>query len=233
MLTEWSAFADAYAEADVNVVVAGESGREMATRLCKLAERHRLPSVIVVTHLDVRHLLPYRRTPVDEFVSVASMIEELPAAVLRSVIDPLREHLALHVERLERCRPELRAALARALRHPRRSKTVQQLAAARHVTARTLENQWAALRGDGGQMGLADLLWIIRLLAVFKLRAKGKTVDRICQHLDIDLRSLQRACRRHIGTSLGSVCPAAAIDELLRLRQRIVHLLRSVEAAVR
>jgi DNA-binding NarL/FixJ family response regulator len=233
LLTEWSAFAAAYPGADVNVILPGEATeRELTLRLRKLARQHRLPSVIVVTHLDARHLLPYRRMPVDEFVSVESMAEELPAAVLRSVIDPIREHLALYVEGLERCRPELRRALARALRHPGRSKSIQQLAAAQQITPRTLVNQWAALRGDGDQTGLADVLWISRLFAVLKLRAKGTTIDGICQRLELDLRSLQRACRRHIGASLGSVSPAAAIDELLRLRQRIVHLLRGVEYAV-
>src|SRR5436309_1156103 len=109
-LHDWRAFAAAFPGADVGVVLCGpSSGDDLAARLSELTHRHRLPSVVVVVaHLDAEHLLPFRRIAVDEFVPLVSMGTDLPEAVLRSVIAPLREHLALHVERLERCGPELR-----------------------------------------------------------------------------------------------------------------------------
>lgn len=224
LLTNWSDFAGAFARADVNVVLCDAPGADdLAARLGGLARKHCLPSVIVVTHLDVEHVLPFRRAPVDEFVALATMAGDLPLAILRGVIDHLREHLALHVERLERCGPELRLALAHVLRRPGRAKTIRQLAAAEAVTPRTLENQWKALSGGAGKMRLQDLLWTIRLLQVLELRARGTPLAGICDDLRLDLRSLQRASRRHLGKSLGRVSAAAAIGELLRLRRRTLE----------
>ncbi|HXL35356.1 MAG TPA: hypothetical protein VN953_10560 [Gemmatimonadales bacterium] len=209
---------------------AAPGGDDLAARLDVLARKHRLPSVIVVTHLDVEHLLPFRRTPVDEFVPLGTMARDLPLAVLRSVIDPLRDHLGLYLEGLEHGGPELRIGLARVLRQPNRSNTIRQMAAAEAVTPRTLENQWKALGGGAGEMRLKDLLWMIRLLQVLELRARGMPLGSICQDVKVDLRSLQRACQRHLGRSLGRVSAGGAIAELLRLRGRILKLFR-VEAA--
>jgi hypothetical protein len=231
LLTDWSDFADAYAQADVNLVFCDAPvGRDLPTRLDELTSRHRLPSLIVVTHVDAEHLLPFRRIPVDEFVPLSTMARDLPPAVLRSVIDPLRERLALHLERLEGGAPELRSALARVLRDPARSATIGQLAVAAAVTPRTLENQWNAV--GGGDMRLQDLVWMIRLLAVLELRARGGTggtpLGRICDDLRMDVRTLQRACRRHLGSPLGRVAAAVATSELLRLRRRTLEILRGV-----
>ena len=234
LLTGWSDFAAAFPKADVNVVVCDAPGEDdLAARLSELARSHRLPSVIVVTHLDVEHLLPFRRTPVEEFVPLASVARDLAVAMLRSVINPLRERLGFHVERLEHCGPELRFALARALRHPSRIRTIQQLAAAQGVTPRTLENQWKALDGGAGEMRLLDLLWMIRLLEALELRARGTSLGGICQELKVDLRSLQRACRRHLRSSLGRFSALEAAAELLRLRGRTLACLRGVETGRR
>src|SRR5947199_1352503 len=93
-LTDWSAFATAFPAADVGVVLCpATGGDDLGARLSELTRSHRLPSVVVVTHLDAEHLLPFRRIPVEEFVPLASMATDLPEAVLRSVIAPLREHL--------------------------------------------------------------------------------------------------------------------------------------------
>src|SRR6266567_558867 len=54
------------------------------------------------------------------------------------------------------------------------------------------------------------------------LRGTGVSLRRICEALDLDLRSLQRACRRHLESSLGRVSAADAAAELLRLRRRIL-----------
>jgi hypothetical protein len=228
--TDWSDFAVAFPQADVNVVLCDAPGADdLAARLGGLARKHSLPSVIVVTHLDVEHVLPFRRASVDQFVALSSMAGDLPLALLRGVIDHLREHLALHVERLDSGGPQLRLALAHVLRRPSRAKTIRRLAAAEAVTPRTLENQWKALSGGADRMRLLDLLWTIRLIEVLELRARGTPLAGICQDLQLDLRSLQRACRRHLGKSLGRVSAAAAIAELLRLRRRILERLGGVE----
>src|SRR6266567_2744369 len=223
-LPDWPTFAAAFPEADVGVVLCGPSGGDdLAARLSELTHRHRLPSVVVVVaHLDAEHLLPFRRIAVDEFVPLASMATDLPEAVLRSVIAPLREHLALHVERLERCGPELRFALAWVLRQPTGIRTIRGLATAAGVTPRTLENQWKVLVGGDEEVRLQDLLWMIRLLEALQLRGTAVSLRRICEALDLDLRSLQRACRRHLESSLGRVSAADAAAELLRLRRRIL-----------
>ncbi len=223
-LPDWPTFAAAFPEADVGVVLCGPSGGDdLAARLSELTHRHRLPSVVVVvTHLYAEHLLPFRRIAVDEFVPLASMATDLPEAVLRSVIAPLREHLALHVERLERCGPELRFALAWVLRQPTGIRTIRGLATAAGVTPRTLENQWKVLVGGDEEVRLQDLLWMIRLLEALQLRGTAVSLRRICEALDLDLRSLQRACRRHLESSLGRVSAADAAAELLRLRRRIL-----------
>jgi AraC-like DNA-binding protein len=235
LLTAWPDFADAYPQADVNVLFCdGPVGPDLPARLDELTWRHRLPSLIVVTHVDAEHLLPFRRIPIDEFVPLSTMARDLPPAVLRSVIDPLRERLALHLERLEGGAPELRSALARVLRDPAKGATIGQLAVAAAVTPRTLENQWKAVRGD---MRLQDLVWMIRLLAVLELRARGGAagtpLGRICDDLRIDVRTLQRACRRHLGSSLGRVAAAVATSELLRLRRRTLEILRGVAGGPR
>ncbi len=232
LLTEWSDFADAYPQADVNLVfcAAPEAG-DLPARLAELAGKHRLPSLIVMTHVDAERLLLFRRVPVDEFVPLSSMVRDLPPAVLRSVIEPLREHLALHLERLASGRGggrELRFALARVLRRPAMGKTIRQLAAAQAVTPRTLQNQWKALSGGAAETGLLNLLWMFRLLEVLELRARGTPLGTICEDLKVDLRSLQRACRRHLGTSLGPLSAAEATLELLRLRRRTLGFLRDV-----
>jgi len=228
-LHDWRAFAAAFPGADVGVVLCGpSSGDDLAARLSELTHKHRLPSVVVVvTHLDAEHVLPFRRIAVDEFVPLASMATDLPEAVLRSVIAPLREHLALHVERLERCGPELRFALAWVLRQPTGIRTIRGLAAAAGVTPRTLQNQWKVLVSGDEEVRLQDLLWMIRLLEALQLRGTGVSLSRICEALGLDLRSLQRACRRHLGSSLGRVSAADAAAELLRLRRRILERLAS------
>jgi len=174
-LHDWRAFAAAFPGADVGVVLCGpSSGDDLAARLSELTHKHRLPSVVVVvTHLDAEHVLPFRRIAVDEFVPLASMATDLPEAVLRSLVAPLREHLALHVERLERCGPELRFALAWVLRQPTGIRTIRGLAAAAGVTPRTLQNQWKVLVGGDEEVRLQDLLWMIRLLEALQLRGTG------------------------------------------------------------
>jgi len=222
-LTHWSDFAAAFPEADVGVVLCPAQGEhDLAARLSELTRSHRLPSVVVVTHLDVEHLVAFRRILVDEFVQLASMARDLPEAVLRSVIAPLRERLALHLERLERCGPELRFALGCVLRQPTGIKTIRGLAAAACVTPRTLQNQWKALHGGAEGMRLEDVLWMTRLLEALELRATGVSLRCICEALDVDLRSLQRACRRHLGSALGRVSATEATAELLELRRRIL-----------
>jgi hypothetical protein len=230
-LPDWPTFAAAFAGADVGVVLCDPSGGDdLAARLAELTHKHRLPSVVVVvTHLDAEHLLPFRRIAVDEFVPLASMATDLPEAVPRSVIAPLREHLALHVERLERCGPELRFALAWVLRQPTGIRTIRELAAAARVTPRTLENQWKVLGGDE-EVRLQDLLWMIRLLEALQLRGTGASLRGICEALDLDLRSLQRAGRRHLTSSLGRVSATDAAAELLWLRRRILNRLGSSAA---
>ena len=209
-LHDWRAFAAAFPGADVGVVLCGpSSGDDLAARLSELTHKHRLPSVVVVvTHLDAEHVLPFRRIAVDEFVPLASMATDLPEAVLRSLVAPLREHLALHVERLERCGPELRFALAWVLRQPTGIRTIRGLAAAAGVTPRTLQNQWKVLVGGDEEVRLQDLLWMIRLLEALQLRGTG-------------------VCRRHLASSLGRVSAADAAAELLRLRRRILERLGS------
>ncbi len=234
LLTDWSDFADAYPRADVNLVVCGApEASDLPARLAEVAGKHRLPSLIVITQVDAEHLLLFRRVPVDEFVPLSSIARDLPPAVLRSVIDPLREHLALHLEQLEPVGtggrgPELRFALARVLRQPAMGKSIRQLAAAQAVTPRTLENQWRALSGGATEVGLLNLLWMFRLIEVLELRARGTGLGRICQDLRVDLRSVQRACRRHLGRSLGRLSAAEATLELLQLRRRTLDLLRDV-----
>ena len=93
------------------------------------------------------------------------------------------------------------------------------------VTPRTLENQWKALGGGAEEMRLQDLLWLIRLLEALELRGSGVPLRTICEALEVDLRSLQRACRRHLGESLGRVSAGEAPVELLRLRQRLLKRL--------
>jgi hypothetical protein len=233
-LTGWSEFAAAFPGADVGVVLCpATGGDDLGARLSELTRSHRLPSVIVVTHLDAEHLLPFRRIAVDEFVPVASMATDLPEAMLRSVIAPLREHLALHVERLERCGPGIRVALAWVLRRPTAIRTIVALAAAAGVTPRTLENQWKAVDAGAEEMRLQDLLWLIRLLEALELRASGVPLRCICEALEVDLRSLQRACRRHLGSSLGRILPAEATVELLRLRSRLLRRFESCAAGAR
>ena len=79
-LHDWRAFAAAFPGADVGVVLCGpSSGDDLAARLSELTHKHRLPSVVVVvTHLDAEHVLPFRRIAVDEFVPLASMATDLP-----------------------------------------------------------------------------------------------------------------------------------------------------------
>jgi hypothetical protein len=187
--------------------------------------------VIVVTHLDPEHLLLFRRTRVEEFVPLASMARDLPAAVVRSVIDPLREHLALYVERLEHCPPELRAALTGVLREPGGIRTIGRLAAAERVTARTLQNQWKVLHAGAEAMRLEDLLWMIRLLEALGRRRGGTSLGGISEDLKVGLRSLQRASRRYLVKPLGRVSVVEAGAELLRLRRRI--LVRLANGATR
>lgn len=231
LLGDWPEFAAAFPAADANVIVSDAVRRDdLPDRLSELARSHRLPSLIVVTQLDVEHLLPFRRAPVDEFVPLASMARDLPEAILRSVIGPVRERLALHVERLEHCGPELRVALASVLRESSGTRTIEQLAAAERVTPRTLENQWMALRGGATEMRLEDLLWMIRLLGALELRGKGTSVGGISRELKADLRSLRRAARRYLVKPLGSVSTVEAAAELLRLRRRVLERLRGVAA---
>jgi hypothetical protein len=223
LLHDWSEFAAAFPNADVNVLVRGPgAGPDLPDRLSEVARSHPLPSVIVVAHFDLEHLLRFRRTRVDEFVHMASMARDLPAALVRSVIDPLRERLALHVEGLEHWRPALRAALVRVLREPGGIRTVEQLAAAERVTPRTLEKQWKALRAGAQGMRLQDLLWMIRLLEALGRRRKGTSLDGISEELKVDLRSLRRASRRYLVKPLGCVSAVEAGVELLRLRRRIL-----------
>jgi hypothetical protein len=219
---QWKEFAQQYPHVEAAVVVSGAvAGEDLPAQLVELGRRHPLPMLIVATQLDAPHLVPFRRVAVDEFLPLETLPASLPAVVNRIVLSHAREHLARHVEQLDRAGVALRAALARSLRQPARVRTIQKLADELGVSARTLENQWKTFYHGRGRSRLEDLLWVIRLIRVLELRASSTRLDEVCRIFDVDARSLRRASRRILGRPLGSISALDAVAEVARLRRHL------------
>ncbi|MGH7461174.1 MAG: hypothetical protein ACREMA_09110 [Longimicrobiales bacterium] len=216
-------FTQNYPDADVAVVVSNAVEDVLPERLIALARQHPLPSLIVITPLDTANLLSFRRTAVDEFVELNAIPAALPDALQRCAVLSAREHLALHVEHVERMGPALRSTFARALREPAAIRTIQCFADGQGVTARTLDNQWRAFLGPDKHSRLEDQLWLIRLLRVLELRSTGTPLETVCRTFGIEVRSLRRACRRFLGCPLAFVSPAHAVAQVLRVKRQLLH----------
>ncbi|MGH7468769.1 MAG: hypothetical protein ACRENP_12500 [Longimicrobiales bacterium] len=220
--SQWLEFAQLYPTMEAAVVASGVvEENELPDRLVELGRRYPLPTLIVATHLDAPHLVPFRRVAVDEFVSLEALTTSLPVLVNRIVLLNGREHLARHVEQLQRAGHALRTVLARALRMPTSVRTIQGLADELGVSARTLENQWKTFHDGRGRDRLEDLLWVIRLIHVLELRVGGTQLDQICRAFNVDARSLRRASRRILGRPLGALSVEEAVAQVSGLRQRL------------
>ena len=222
LTTTWPEFAQHYQNADVAVVVCDTVEADLPARLITVARQHPLPALMVVIPFTSENLLAFRRTSVDEFVELSAMATALPAALQRCTLQSAREHLAQHVEHLERMGPALRATLARALREPAALRTIQGSAESAGVTARTLENQWKSFQGPAGHSRLEDQLWLIRLMLVLELRSAGAPLESVCRTFNVEVRSLRRACRRFLGCPLALISPAAATSQVLLLKRQLL-----------
>jgi hypothetical protein len=204
ILPRWERFVEEYSRANVCVVVLSEVPPDLPLETASLRRQHPFQSFVVVTHLDAGHMLPFRRVCVDEFFDIGAIGPLLGTQMDRAFIATLRDRLRQFFERGVQKSDAVRQSFAAALAEPPAFRSVRALSRRVGVTTRTLEKQWN--RGFANSLRLEDALWIIRLLYALELRQEGARLSDIAERLRIDVRSLQNASRRHLMSTLGSLC---------------------------